>query len=58
MGYYNYVKEAWKDPRSGVLAEITKRRLPLWNKEEAMVRVERPTRIDRARELGYRAKQG
>ncbi|MBN1786091.1 MAG: 50S ribosomal protein L15e [Candidatus Methanofastidiosa archaeon] len=58
MGYYNYVKEAWKDPRSGILAEITRERMPVWNKGESIVRVERPTRIDRARDLGYRAKQG
>jgi len=32
--------------------------MPIWNKEESVVRVERPTRIDRARDLGYRAKQG
>ncbi len=29
-----------------------------WRRGNAFVRVERPTRIDRARELGYRAKQG
>jgi large subunit ribosomal protein L15e len=29
-----------------------------WRREGSVVRVERPTRIDRARTLGYKAKQG
>jgi large subunit ribosomal protein L15e len=33
-------------------------RLQYWRKEPSIVRIERPTRLDRARELGYRAKKG
>lgn len=58
MGYYRYVKEAWKNPKKGYLRDLMRERLPAWNKENTIVRVERPTRIDRARSLGYRAKQG
>ena len=29
-----------------------------WRREGSVVRIERPTRIDRARSLGYKAKQG
>src|SRR5438552_17713352 len=29
-----------------------------WRRFEAFFRIDRPTRVDRARELGYRAKQG
>ena len=29
-----------------------------WRRQDAMVRIERPTRLQRARRLGYRAKQG
>ena len=29
-----------------------------WRKEENFLRIERPTRLDRARALGYKAKQG
>ncbi|MGI0018446.1 MAG: 50S ribosomal protein L15, partial [Nitrosotalea sp.] len=29
-----------------------------WRKENALMRVERPSRIQRARRLGYKAKQG
>ena len=33
-------------------------RLTEWNKQPTAVRVERPTNLARARELGYRARQG
>ncbi|CVK32200.1 50S ribosomal protein L15e (modular protein) [Methanoculleus bourgensis] len=33
-------------------------RLQVWRREGSVVRIERPTRIDRARSLGYKAKQG
>ena len=55
---YAFVKQAWKNPRSGVVKETHFARLVEWRRGLAFVRVERPTRIDRARELGYRAKQG
>ena len=40
------------------LVKLWKDRLIRWRREPAVVRVDRPTRIDRARSLGYRAKQG
>ena len=51
---YNYIQEAWQQ-RSPAEA-----RAPLkeWRESNAVVRVERPTRLDRARALGYKAKQG
>ena len=55
---YGYVKQAWKNPRSGVVAETHWARMVQWRQGPAFVRVEHPTRIDRARELGYRAKPG
>src|SRR2546427_787862 len=55
---YAFVKQAWKDPRSGVVKETHFQRMVEWRRGNAFVRVERPTRIDRARELGYPAKQG
>src|SRR2546427_11823318 len=55
---YAFVKQAWKNPRSGVVKETHFARLVEWRRGLAFVRLERPTRIDRARELGYRAKQG
>ncbi|MEM5871297.1 MAG: 50S ribosomal protein L15e [Candidatus Aenigmatarchaeota archaeon] len=51
------LKEIWKRPKKN-LGEIWKQRLIEWRKEEAVKRIEGPTRIDRARALGYKAKQG
>lgn len=55
---YGYVKRAWKNPHAGVVEETHWRRLVEWRRGPAFLRIERPTRIDRARELGYRAKPG
>ena len=40
------------------LKEIWRERLIKWRKQPSVVRIPKPTRIDRARRLGYRAKQG
>lgn len=55
MGLYKYVREAWKKPKQN---EFYKQRLIDWRKEPVTIRVKKPTRIDRARSLGYRAKPG
>lgn len=55
---YNYVKEAWKVPANSYVKELQWSRMQDWRKEPSVIRVERPTRIDRARNLGYKAKQG
>ena len=57
MGAYKYIAKLWKRPRES-LGEIWKQRLIEWRKQNVVVRIERPTRIDRARALGYKAKQG
>lgn len=55
---YHYVAELWKRPYDGELGEVMRQRLIRWRREPSVVRVERPTRPDRARALGYKAKQG
>jgi large subunit ribosomal protein L15e len=35
-----------------------RQRLVIWRKQHTVTRLERPTRLDRARKLGYKAKQG
>ena len=57
MGMYSYIRETWKKPREG-LGQLWQQRLIKWRQEPATVRIEKPTRLDRARSLGYRAKQG
>ncbi len=55
---YSYIREAYKRPQESYVTDLLRERLPVWRREESIVRVENPTRIDRAREIGYRAKQG
>lgn len=57
MGYLKYVRKAWKKPHES-MPELRRERLLKWRREPSTVRIERPTRIDRARSLGYRAKKG
>jgi large subunit ribosomal protein L15e len=56
--FYSHIKDAWRDPEDGKLAELQWQRKQDWREEGAIERVERPTRLDKARELGYKAKQG
>src|SRR2546427_1743455 len=55
---YGYVREAWKDPGESFLKDVRQQRLIEWRHGESFVRVEHPTRIDRARTLGWKAKPG
>jgi len=55
---YKYVAKAWKRPEDSFVKELMWQRLIEWRKQHAILRVERPTRLDRARKLGYKAKQG
>ena len=53
---YHYLRELWKKPYERI--SDYKEKLTAWRKEGAIVRLDKPTRIDRARALGYREKQG
>lgn len=55
---YKYIEDAWKEPKEGYLKELQRKRLKQWRKDENFKRIERPTRLDKARKLGYKAKQG
>ncbi|MEM4755818.1 MAG: 50S ribosomal protein L15e [Candidatus Woesearchaeota archaeon] len=57
MGIYKYIRETWKKPKQN-LKTLWKERLILWRREPATLRIEYPTRLDRARSLGYKAKKG
>lgn len=57
MGMYKYIREAWKKPKDS-LGEVWQPRLIKWRRENSITRIEKPTRLDRARSLGYRAKEG
>ena len=55
---YGYVRQAWKIPSKSYVKELAWRRQIEWRRGPSFVRVEHPLRIDRARELGFRAKPG
>jgi large subunit ribosomal protein L15e len=55
---YAYVRDAWKNPAKTGVRALLWSRMQKWRREGTVVRVDRPTRIDRARALGYKAKQG
>lgn len=55
---YKHLALLWKKPSSGILAELMKSRLIKWRRQPTVMRVENPLRINRARALGYKAKQG
>ncbi len=57
MGFYKYIAKLWQSPKKEMKEEY-KERFVQWRKEPVTVRVENPTRIDKARALGYKAKQG
>lgn len=56
--FYSHIREAWKTPKEGKLAELQWQRQQDWREQGAIERIERPTRLDKARSLGYKAKQG
>lgn len=55
---YKYLAEAWKKPEASFVKEVMKQRVIEWRRQPTILRVEKPTRLDRARRLGYKAKQG
>ena len=57
MSMYKYVRNLWKKPKAN-MPELWRERLLKWRREPSTIRLERPTRIDKARSLGYKAKQG
>ena len=55
---YKYIAKAWAKPEKSYVDELMKQRLIKWRKQPTTVRIDNPTRLDRARKLGYKAKQG
>ena len=53
-GLYHYLRQAWKKPNPVRLREL----MTQWRSEQSVLKIENPTRLDRARALGYKAKKG
>ena len=58
MGIAKYVRETWKKPKEGMPMLHRRDRMASWRKDPVFQRIQKPTRIDAARRLGYKAKQG
>lgn len=54
MGIYKYMRDYWKNPDKGRVREL----LIKFRREKVFTRIEKPTKIARARSLGYKDKQG
>ena len=55
---YRYLQRLWRRPKDGYLGELMRQRAIRWRRQPAIVRIDKPTRLDRARRLGYKAKKG
>lgn len=55
---YGHMREAWKVPSEGDMKQLQWQRKIEYRHDNSFVRMEHPTRLDRARSLGYKAKQG
>jgi large subunit ribosomal protein L15e len=55
---YKYMAKEWAKPEKSFVDELMHQRLIEWRRMHTVTRVERPLRLDRARKLGYKAKQG
>lgn len=57
MGYYKYARENYDQPKEN-LDELWQQRLVEWRDEGAIEKIDNPTRIPKARQLGYKSKNG
>ncbi|MQM07666.1 hypothetical protein Taro_040508 [Colocasia esculenta] len=57
LGAYKYVSELWRKKQSDVMRFLLRVRCWEYRQMPSIVRVTRPTRPDKARRLGYKAKQ-
>jgi len=55
---YGYIRDAWKSPGASYVGALRQERLVKWRREPAVLRIERPTRLDRARSLGGEGADG
>ena len=54
---YKHMNDTWLEEQKE-RSDIVRNRLIVWRKQGSIVKLERPTRLGRARSLGYKAKQG
>lgn len=57
VNLYKAIEKLWRKP-SEEEKNLMRSRLVEWRKQSAVVRIDKPTRLDKARKLGYKAKKG
>jgi len=55
MAIYKRIRNLWKSPE---IKPILRNYMIQWRKQPVAVKIDKPTRLDRARSLGYKAKKG
>ena len=58
MGAYKYLQELWRKKQSEVMSFVLRMRTWEYRQLPVIHRCSKPSRIEKARKLGYRAKQG
>jgi large subunit ribosomal protein L15e len=58
MGMYKYHSQTWNTREKTDFERYARQLTIKWRREPTVHRVDLPTRLDRARALGYKAKQG
>merc|ERR1712072_353131 len=58
MGASRYISELWRKKQSDVIRFLLRVRCWEYRQQPALTRISKPSRIDKARQLGYKAKQG
>ncbi len=54
-GMYQHIRSMWRGQK---IKDLIKDMMIEWRKEPRFKKIDKPTRLDRARELGYKAKKG
>jgi len=54
---YRYISKNWEENLKA-RSKIIKDKAYTWRREPAIFRIDKPSRLDRARKLGFKAKQG
>jgi len=58
MGAYKHLSKSWRKREGSDLNNYLRQAAIAWRRDHAIKRIQYPTRLDRARSLGYRRKQG
>jgi large subunit ribosomal protein L15e len=53
-GLYHHLRHVWRNPDKARLREL----MIKWRSEPTVLKIDKPTRLDKARSLGYKAKKG